>query len=55
MYAAGDPDGGRVWFPCVDSLTERCTYSMRISVDPAFLVVCSGELKLQVRCADLFK
>ncbi len=42
---AADPHGyGRVWFPCIDSFTDKATYNYNITVPEGFKVVCSGVL-----------
>ncbi len=35
---------GRVWFPCIDSFTEKATYDFNIKVPADFMAVCSGIL-----------
>ncbi len=35
---------GRVWFPCIDSFTEKATYEFNITVPKGFKAVCSGTL-----------
>jgi len=42
---AADPHGfGRVWFPCIDSFTDKATYNFKITVPRGYKAVCSGEL-----------
>jgi aminopeptidase N len=35
---------GRVWFPCIDSFTEKAMYEYNITVPKGFIAVCSGIL-----------
>jgi aminopeptidase N len=48
MFVRNQPLGARTWFPCVDTLTDRCTFSMEITVDSGSLVIASGELEEHV-------
>lgn len=48
MYTDNEPNGARMWFPCIDNLTEHSTYEMEYTVDPDLLVVSSGDLIEQV-------
>lgn len=50
----------RIWTPCVDSLWERCTWELEITVPrrlsgidglPPVTVVSTGELMEQVSCS----
>ncbi len=44
-----------MWFPCVDTLVDKCTFSMEITVDKDMMAVCSGELVDQVWSDDYSK
>lgn len=33
---------GRAWFPCIDSFTDRATFSYNITTQGDFLAICSG-------------
>jgi aminopeptidase N len=35
---------GRVWFPCIDSFTEKATFEFNITVPLGFKAICSGIL-----------
>lgn len=34
----------RLWFPCIDSLSEVCTWKIEVTADTGMFVVCPGEL-----------
>ena len=34
----------RLWFPCIDSLSEVCTWKIEVTADTGMSVVCPGEL-----------
>ncbi|KAL2651150.1 hypothetical protein R1flu_019278 [Riccia fluitans] len=38
----------RCWFPCVDSTSERCSYSLEFTVPSEYIAVSSGKLLHQV-------
>ncbi|KAJ6218446.1 hypothetical protein RDWZM_009603 [Blomia tropicalis] len=44
MFSYGRSNSSRLWFPCVDSFSESCTWSIIITVDDIFTAICSGEL-----------
>ncbi len=48
MYTHSSLDGARLWFPCVDTTTERCTYELQYTVDSPYFVISSGDLQQQV-------
>ncbi len=48
MFTTNQPGGARMWFPCVDTLTDTCTFEMEYTVDANYLVVSNGELQEQV-------
>ncbi|WP_394282291.1 M1 family metallopeptidase [Corynebacterium sp.] len=41
---ASQPNGAPSWFPCDDTPDEKATYSIRISADDPYVVVCNGRL-----------
>lgn len=50
---AADPHGyGRVWFPCIDSFTDKATYNYHITVPEGFKAVCSGVLDSETKNKD---
>lgn len=50
MFVCNQVNGARAWLPCVETLTDRCTWTMELTCDANFLVIASGELLEQVRC-----
>ena len=34
----------RLWFPCVDSYSEPCTWKLEFTVDPSMIAVSCGDL-----------
>ena len=40
----------RLWFPCVDSFSELCTWNIDVTVDKDMVAVSCGELTEQVFC-----
>ena len=45
----------RLWFPCVDSYSEVCTWKMEFSVDMYLTAVSCGDLIETVYTPDLRK
>lgn len=43
---------GRAWYPCLDVFTDKSTYDFRVTVDSAYLPVCSGEMMSQIGLGD---
>ena len=35
----------RLWFPCVDTNTEMCTWTLEFTVETSLVAVSCGELK----------
>ena len=35
---------GKTWFPCVDSFTDKASYSLNFTVDNSMKAICSGNL-----------
>ncbi|XP_067931725.1 transcription initiation factor TFIID subunit 2-like [Watersipora subatra] len=52
MFTYGTPNSSRLWFPCVDSCNELCTWKMEITVDAMMTAVAPGELIEAVVSAD---
>lgn len=40
----------RLWFPCVDSYSELCTWNIDVTVDKDMVAVSCGDLIEQVFC-----
>ncbi|MCF6366382.1 MAG: M1 family metallopeptidase [Bacteroidales bacterium] len=43
---------GRVWFPCIDSFTDKATYNYNIKVPEGYKAVCSGVLESETKNED---
>jgi len=41
-------NSNRLWFPCIDSLSEICTWKIEVTADADMLVVCPGDLAEKV-------
>lgn len=55
MYTCRRSNSSRLWFPCVDSFSESCTWSINITVDEDYTAICSGELLQVEHCAKKHK
>lgn len=45
----------RLWFPCIDSFSEPCTWKLEFTVDASLTAVSCGELIDTVYTPDLRK
>ena len=55
MHTNNQIAGARLWFPCVDTLYDRCTFQFEITVHSSLLVICSGDLQRQLLSDDRSK
>ncbi len=44
MFSTGRSNNSRLWFPCVDSFSESCTWAIQVTVEEAYTAIASGEL-----------
>lgn len=44
LYSYGRSNNSRLWFPCVDSYSESCTWSIAITCNDKFTSISSGDL-----------
>ena len=44
VLVAAQPSGAPTWFPCNDAVGDKATYSISISTEQAYTVVCNGVL-----------
>jgi aminopeptidase N len=44
VLVAAQPTGAPSWFPCNDDVADKASYSIRVSTDQAYTVVCNGML-----------
>lgn len=49
MFTCADENASRLWFPCVDSFAEPCTWRLEFTVDESMTAVSCGELVEVVR------
>ncbi|XP_031558269.1 transcription initiation factor TFIID subunit 2-like [Actinia tenebrosa] len=52
LFTYGYGNSSRNWFPCVDSYSEVCTWSIDITTDKDMIAVSCGELTDQILSAD---
>lgn len=53
MFTYGHENSSRLWFPCVDSYAEPCTWKLEFTVDAKMTAVSCGELIETVMTPDL--
>lgn len=53
MYTQSYENSSRLWFPCVDSYAEPCTWKLEFTVDVDMIAVSCGELVDAVLTPDL--
>lgn len=51
LFTHADENASRLWFPCVDSFAEPCTWRLEFTVDESMTAVSCGELVEVVRGA----
>ncbi|KAJ8032786.1 Transcription initiation factor TFIID subunit 2 [Holothuria leucospilota] len=55
MFTCGVENASRLWFPCVDTYSEPCTWKLEFTVDKSMTAVSCGELVDTVYTPDLKK
>ncbi|XP_054712299.1 LOW QUALITY PROTEIN: transcription initiation factor TFIID subunit 2-like [Uloborus diversus] len=55
MFTYSTDNSSRLWFPCVDSFSEPCTWRMEFTVDASMVAVSSGDLIETVYTGDMRK
>ncbi|XP_065647290.1 transcription initiation factor TFIID subunit 2 isoform X3 [Hydra vulgaris] len=45
-------NSSRLWFPCIDSFSEVCTWKIEVTTDIGMIVVCPGNLVEKVYTSD---
>lgn len=53
MYSYGHENSSRLWFPCIDSYNEPCTWKLEFTVDEDMTAVSCGELTEVVMTPDM--
>ena len=44
VLVAAQPSGAPTWFPCNDDVADKASFSIRVSAEQAYTVVCNGVL-----------
>eukprot|EP01133_Synstelium_polycarpum_P013066 gene13066-15367_t len=52
MYTISQPEGARMWFPCCDQLSEKCTWELDLTANADLVVVATGQLLEKVSSED---
>ncbi|XP_072170420.1 transcription initiation factor TFIID subunit 2-like [Diadema setosum] len=55
MFTYNHENSSRLWFPCIDSFSEPCTWKLEFTVDAQMVAVSSGELIETVYTPDMSK
>ena len=53
LFTASHENSSRLWFPCVDSFSEICTWKLEFTVDESMTAISCGELLEVVYTPDL--
>lgn len=53
LYTYGHENSSRLWFPCVDSYAEPCTWKLEFTVDESMVAVSNGDLMEVVYTPDM--
>ena len=53
LFTCGHENASRLWFPCIDSLGQLCTWKLEFTVDESMTAVSCGDLVETVYTPDL--
>ncbi|CAH0555152.1 unnamed protein product [Brassicogethes aeneus] len=53
LYTYGYQNSSRLWFPCVDSFAETCTWKLEFTVDDELTAISNGDLQEVVYTPDM--
>jgi transcription initiation factor TFIID subunit 2 len=53
MFTYGHENSSRLWFPCIDSFAEPCTWRLEFTVDENMTAVSCGDLIEVVYTPDM--
>ena len=53
LFTCGHENASRLWFPCVDAMSELCTWKLEFTVDESMIAVSCGDLVETVYTPDL--
>lgn len=52
MFTCRHENCSRLWFPCIDSFSEVCTWKLEFTVDESMTAISSGDLVEVVQAPD---
>jgi len=52
MFTTRYENSARLWFPCIDSYSEVCTWKLEFTVDESLTAISCGDLVEVVQAAD---
>ncbi|KAH6921855.1 hypothetical protein HPB50_005416 [Hyalomma asiaticum] len=55
VFTYGHENSSRLWFPCIDSFADPCTWKMEFTVDSNMIAVSCGDLVETVYTSDMRK
>lgn len=55
LFTYGHENSSRLWFPCIDSYADPCTWKMEFTVDSNMIAVSCGDLVETVYTSDMRK
>ncbi|XP_077546800.1 transcription initiation factor TFIID subunit 2-like [Haemaphysalis longicornis] len=55
VFTYGHENSSRLWFPCIDSYADPCTWKMEFTVDSNMIAVSCGDLVETVYTSDMRK
>ncbi len=53
LFTCGHENSSRLWFPCIDTLSELCTWKLEFTVDESMTAVSCGDLVDVVATPDM--
>ncbi|KAF6025697.1 TAF2 [Bugula neritina] len=52
LFSYGEHNSARMWFPCIDSYNELCTWKIEVTVEAMMVAITAGELIDTVTSSD---
>ena len=53
FFSCGHENSSRLWFPCIDTFSELCTWKLEFTVDESMTAVSCGDLVDTVYTPDM--
>ena len=53
LFTCGHENASQLWFPCVDTMSELCTWKLEFTVDESMIAISNGDLVETVYTPDL--